>query len=469
MPMFDPKTKYDVVQKDFPIRDFHDYKEEFVVRPPYQRKNVWSRKKQQALLDSLFRRYYIPRIVIRQVRLDGDRTVHEVIDGQQRIHTAQCFLADELPLPSTLKDIHPRLAGARYSELPVDIRRFVDRDLIYQADIVKGIDDPREPNHQKIATEIFWRLQQGESLNYMEVAHSRLSSLARNFAVKYADDQRFDYDNYMPIDGNPDKHLFFDVIDRNNNRMQHLALLTRLLILEESLEKNDGLADIKDVDVIGYIDRYQRANGIGNWSMETMPHAKQVLRNMRVFYEVFKDDPMVEDSGGMREFRIEYFIISMYLLLHHLLTYYVFDDAERNLFYHFAIDFHSRWRSGQRETDTDILIFSDNRQQTSTEIQVRERIIRQVFFEYAAAKGHQMLTKDERRAFSEAERIQIYRRDNGLCQVCLAEDKPEKEAQVPWSEYQADHVIPHSKGGRTAVENAQVLCRYHNQQKGAKL
>jgi hypothetical protein len=64
MPMFDPKTKYDVVQKDFPIRDFHDYKEEFVVRPPYQRKNVWSRKKQQALLDSLFRRYYIPRIVI---------------------------------------------------------------------------------------------------------------------------------------------------------------------------------------------------------------------------------------------------------------------------------------------------------------------------------------------------------------------------------------------------------------------
>jgi 5-methylcytosine-specific restriction endonuclease McrA len=80
-----------------------------------------------------------------------------------------------------------------------------------------------------------------------------------------------------------------------------------------------------------------------------------------------------------------------------------------------------------------------------------------------------MLTKDERRAFSEAQRISIYRRDNGLCQQCLAEGKPEKEAQVPWSEYEADHVIPHSKGGQTIEENAQVLCRFHNQQKSNRM
>jgi len=75
MTMFNPKTEYDIVVKSFPIRDFHDYAEEFVVRPPYQRKNVWSRKKQQALLDSLFRRYYVPRIVIREVRLNEERMV----------------------------------------------------------------------------------------------------------------------------------------------------------------------------------------------------------------------------------------------------------------------------------------------------------------------------------------------------------------------------------------------------------
>ena len=462
--MFNPKTEYDIIVKTFPIRDFHDYTEEFVVRPPYQRKNVWSRKKQQALLDSLFRRYYVPRIVIREVRLGEERTVNEVIDGQQRINTVQRFFADELPLPASLQDVHPNLAHTRYSDLPVDMRKFVDRELRYDADIVKGIDDPRNSEHQEVATEIFWRLQQGESLNYMEVAHSRLSSLARNFVVKYADDIRFDYDTYQPVDSNPDKHSFFGVIERNNNRMQHLALLTRFLILEE----NGGPATIRDVNVMEYIDQYQRPDGIGNWTLEGMPFAKQVLRNMRVFYNTFKDDPMVDENSGMKEFRTEYFIISAYLLLRHLLTYYVFDDAEKALFHNFVVDFHERWRA-RRDDDIDILIFSDNRQQTGGEIEVRDRIIRQIFFEYAIEKEHQMLTKDARRAFSEAERIRIYRRDNGLCQMCLAEGKPEQEARVSWSEYQADHVIPHAKGGPTAVWNAQVLCRTHNAQKGATL
>ena len=41
-----------------------------------------------------------------------------------------------------------------------------------------------------------------------------------------------------------------------------------------------------------------------------------------------------------------------------------------------------------------------------------------------------MLDKDERRAFDEAERIAIYRRDEGLCGMCIEEGKPEVEARV---------------------------------------
>src|SRR6266550_3226065 len=149
--MFNPKQQYEVIQDAISIRDFHDYWEEFVVRPPYQRKSVWSKKKKQALLDSLFRRYYVPRIVIREVRRDEKRTAREVIDGQQRITTAKEFLGDEISLPKSL------------------------------ADVVKGIEDPKNPEHQRIAAEIFWRLQQGETLTYMEIAHARLSSLSRNF------------------------------------------------------------------------------------------------------------------------------------------------------------------------------------------------------------------------------------------------------------------------------------------------
>lgn len=459
--MFNPQGQYDVYFDNIPIRDFLDYWEEFVVRPPYQRKTVWNRKKQQALLDSLFRRYYVPRIVIREVRLDDQRTVREVIDGQQRIVTANLFLKGELPLPNTLADIHPDLPGTKYPELPAELRRFVDRDLKYNADVVKGIDDPKNSEHQRIATEIFWRLQQGESLNYMEIAHARLSSLSRNFVVKYADDIRFDYETYEPIDDNPDKHPFFKAIDRNNDRMQHLALLSRLLILEE----NDGLAEVRDTDVMRFIDSYQVPEGIGNLVYEEKPQAKETLRNMRLFYKVFEDDPMLNGTG-LKELRVEYFIISVYLLLRHLRKYYVFNTNERELYRKFVVGFHQRWRA-RRSEDSDILIFADSRQHNETDIRIRHQILRQIFFDYASEQGHDMLTKDERRVFNEAERIFVYRVYEGLCQACLKEGKSEVEARVPWREYETDHVIPHARGGRTDVSNAQVLCRYHNDQKGA--
>jgi len=461
--MFDPQSEYEISFRDIPIRDFLDFWDEFVVRPPYQRKSVWSRRKQQELLDSLFRRYYVPRIVVREVRLSSENTVREIIDGQQRIITANLFLSDQLPLPNSLEDVHPELPGARYSQLPPELRRFVNRELSYSADVVKGIEDPRNPDHQHIATEIFWRLQQGESLNYMEIAHARLSSLSRNFVVKHAGDIRFDYENYQPVDDNPDKHPFFSIINRNNNRMQHLALLTRFLLLEE----NYGRADIKDVDIMAYIDRYQVPDGIDNFTFESRPHAREVLSTLTALREVFKNDPMLADGNGtVKELSIEYFIVSTYLLLRHLRKSYVFDASEKELFHEFIVDFHRRWQD-RRESDSDILVFSDNRQHSANEIETRHMIVRQIFFDYVKEHGHEMLTKDERRSFDEAERIFIYRRDNGLCQVCLEEGKPEAEARVPWREYDADHIIPHTKGGATDVANAQVLCRYHNRQKGA--
>ena len=88
--------------------------------------------------------------------------------------------------------------------------------------------------------------------------------------------------------------------------------------------------------------------------------------------------------------------------------------------------------------------FSNNRQQSAYNLKERDMIFRQLFFEYLAENGLSLTTKDDRRMFSEADRIKIYRRDKGLCQKCLSE-KNEKESTVSWSEYQADHIFPHAK------------------------
>ena len=459
--MFNPETEYDVVPDKIDISDFWKYQEDFVVRPPYQRKSVWSNKKQQALLDSLFRRYYIPRLVLREVRLSETKVVREVVDGQQRITTVQRFFDDELKLPDTLKTVHSELAGKRYSELQAEFRKFVDKSLKYEVDIIKNIDNPRDARHQQIATDIFWRLQQGESLNFMEIAHARLSSPVRNFLVKYADDITFDYSEYQPIDENPDKHPFFSLIERNNDRMQHLSLLGRLLLIERS----DGPTDVRDKVLADWIDETQTPTGVGDYSFEKEKEAVNLLKTLNRFYEIFKDDPMIDAESGIRELSVEYFIISIVMLIRHLRKYYALPNESFPKIRAFLHEFHTRWKK-HHEDDRDILIFSDNRQQSKADLENRERVLRQAFFEYLEKEHLGLIALDTKRAFNEAEKIQIYRRDEGLCQLCLKEGKPRNVCVVSWSQYEADHIIPWIKGGQTTEENAQVLCKYHNASKG---
>ncbi len=462
---FNPKSEYTTVSTDISIKDFFDYNEDYVTRPPYQRKAVWSKLKKQSLMDSLFRRYYVPKLVIREVRLSDHQTVNEIIDGQQRITTVQEFFENKYALPKSLSDIDNDLAGAYYEDLGSDIRKFIDKSLKYQADIIKNIEEPHNAKHQIIATEIFWRLQQGESLNYMEVAHAQLSSLTRNFIVKYADDQSFDYNNYSPIDTNPDKKPFFTLLNVDNNRMKHLQFMARFVMIEQG----SGYADLSDRKIEEFINNYKQKDGIGNDAFENEPVAISTLKNLKTFYEIFKDDPMLDGGSAIKELSIEYFIISTYMLVRHLRQYYVLDDSTKNTIRDFVYYFHERWKTYDESTDNDLLTFSNRRQQGENDIEVRDRILRQVFFEYTKEKGIELIEKDEKRAFSELERIIIYRNGKGLCQECLREGKPEKEARVGWSNYQADHVLPHSKGGQTILENGELLCSYHNQAKGAKV
>jgi 5-methylcytosine-specific restriction endonuclease McrA len=462
---FNPRSEYTIVSTEVGIKDFFDYKEDYVTRPPYQRKSVWSKNKKQALMDSLFRRYYIPKLVIREVRLSDHQTINEVIDGQQRITTVQEFFNNQYPLPESLADIDKNLPGSYYKELDTEIRKFIDKSLKYQTDVIKNIEEPHNVNHQIIATEIFWRLQQGETLNYMEVAHAQLSSLTRNFIVKYADDQTFDYKNYEPIESNPNKLPFFLLLNVDNNRMKHLQFMARFIMVEQG----GGYADLSDRKIEEFINNAKQDDGIGNFSFEDEPEAKATIQTLNLFYDIFKDDPMLDSKSGIKELSVEYFIISMYLLVRHLHRHYVLDETIRKAIREFIYNFHTQWKTYDESTDIDLLTFSNRRQQGESDLEARDRILRQLFFEYLKEKKLELIEKDKKRAFTELERIIIYRKGKGLCQQCLREGKSENEARVSWSEYQADHVIPHARGGRTILDNGELLCWYHNQSKGAKV
>lgn len=75
-----------------------------------------------------------------------------------------------------------------------------------------------------------------------------------------------------------------------------------------------------------------------------------------------------------------------------------------------------------------------------------------------------MLTGQERhlnlRTFSNAMKATQYHIQGGKCPVC--------EETFTLAEMDADHIVPWSKGGKTDLDNCQMLCRPCNRSKGAK-
>lgn len=69
-------------------------------------------------------------------------------------------------------------------------------------------------------------------------------------------------------------------------------------------------------------------------------------------------------------------------------------------------------------------------------------------------------SKDARRRFTDKQRRMIVKRDKGICFYC---------GNVAGDDWEADHVLPHSLGGQTVIENGVCACRSCNNSKSDKV
>jgi len=170
--------------------------------------------------------------------------------------------------------------------------------------------------------------------------------------------------------------------------------MTRFLLIEEA----DGYADLKDSAVVEFIDKYEDENGIGNYSFEDKSFAKDCLRNLDLFFAIFEKDRMWDENNGIKELGREYLTISLYFLIRHLRLNYIIGDVEKDLVRKFFLEFHERWSRGE-EGDTDIERFSNRRQQSRNDLQDRDIIFRQLFFEFLAKENAELMTADKKAYF----------------------------------------------------------------------
>lgn len=446
--------------EDWDIDKFYNDREYFVKRPPYQRKSVWDTQKKKELIDSFIRQLYVPPVVLRQVVLDGNNLRLEVVDGQQRITAIQEFFDDEFALPDTpeLRELNPdhEVAGKKYSELSEDVQEYIESQCSLKVIKLRGIDDPDNKEHQELATKVFWRLQQGEHLTNIEKNHSKTYSPVRNYIVRTADDISFDQDSYESRDHNPTRHEFFELLDRKNDRLQHLALLARFILVE----LDDGPTKVTGKEVTKLFDCRQGSLTIHEDREEFLDRAEiqRVNRMLDLMAELYRDTDLKNSSGKVKFLNKEYFIISLYTLIRELeFGNYNFGRSNYDEIREFTEQWFKRFEVEETD-DREMLEFKEARQQNRGAVNKRHYIIENAFWETEP----DIQETDEQRTFLRSQRVQLFIESDRLCEMCLDDGKSEEEARVSWSDWDADHIEEYAEGGQTVLENARVLCPSHN-------
>lgn len=70
------------------------------------------------------------------------------------------------------------------------------------------------------------------------------------------------------------------------------------------------------------------------------------------------------------------------------------------------------------------------------------------------------------RAFTDNEKRKVYEKQKGVCPHCVKEKKTKTTYLL--EEMEADHITPWCEGGKTNIENCQMLCKEHNRRKSGK-
>lgn len=106
----------------------------------------------------------------------------------------------------------------------------------------------------------------------------------------------------------------------------------------------------------------------------------------------------------------------------------------------------------QRELDTKALEVEVSQLMQDEDIQKKSGI-----YEYVLTRKEKLLNI---RGFADRDKRTAYEKQKGVCPIC------KKYFEI--TEMEADHIVPWHKGGKTVLENCQMLCQTCNREKGGK-
>ena len=387
-------------------------------KPEYQRSPVWSKKQKQLLIDTILRDLDIPKFYLRALK--DSPYDWEVVDGQQRLRTIWEFRKGEYKIA---KDADPigsiEIANLSYGDLPEDLK---DRFDSYALDIVV-----LEDAMQDEVEEMFLRLQNGSTLKAAEKRNA-LPGQMKHFI--------------RDLSG----HEFFKKCGFENKRFEFDQVAAQCMLLEMSGEPRN----IKNSDLEKMYSDNQEFD-------KESAEAKKINRVLNFLSKAFS-----EKTPELKRFNV----VSLYFLASMLLEKYAASDyAEKfsSWFLNFENKRSSDLEKPEDERDPEMVAyqnFTSHSTDAVESLEYRHKILSRDFF----AIYPEILPLDKTREFSYEQRLAIFRRDKGICQLKIKCTNK----KLGWDDdWHIDHKIPYSKGGPTTVANGQLACAECNLSKGA--
>ena len=387
------------------------------LQPDFQRGPVWSKAQKRMLVDTVLRDMDIPKIYLREVA-NGDYE-HEVIDGQQRLRAVIDFCAGEFQTERTTID------GKEFPPMSYDDLDKVEDALREQFDSYNfSVVYIRDASEDEVE-DMFLRLQGGSPLNAQE-RRNAISGTVRDFAREMS------------------KHAFFQNCKFNDHRYKFAHVASQMMLLELS----GGACNIKKPDLDKMYDKQEFG--------KNAPEAREMKKTLECLHKAFPGKtPELEMFNSL----------SMFLLLRYLRKNFAIIGREEEIGEWFVGFEKMRHDDSDKPTDkreNELIEYQEKtRHATDSEdsLNYRQRVLRTHLF--GAIPDLQRL--DKQRAFTEEQRLAIWRRDKGICQIKNKCDGVKCEWDDPWH---ADHIKPWSKSGETTVANGQVACAACNLAKG---
>jgi hypothetical protein len=403
-------------KKPWPLSSTHGIRERINTNPDFQRPAVWNRSQKQLLVDTILRDYDVPKLYWRKVATKPDR--YDVVDGQQRLRAIWGFFDGHFQLPKDADAIDGEsVAGIGYKDLPDELRMAFD---VYALDVVI-IEDSDDDE----VREMFLRLQNGTSLKAQEKRNAypgQMGTFVRNLT----------------------SHKFFGRVGFDNARLNYDLIAAQLTCLEQA----GGPTNVKNADLNKM---YKNRATFDASGLE----AKAVLRVLNVLADTFPEKtPELE----------RYNVVAMYCVVSEMMRQYAFDYV-KPLLHDWFLKFEEKRRIEDErvpeEADPEWVLYKEKiSHSTDTADSIRSRMD---FMLRDLLETHPMIPrKDLQRDFTHNQKLAVFRRDHGICQVRLKC----QGTKLAWDDWHCDHKTAWTVGGATTVANAQVACSPCNLSKG---